>query len=289
MDIITEEEITSLDKQKEAIIVVILSAKGGIGKTTISVNLSCGLAERGYKVALFDLDPNTSASSWLLTGEGRQQAVEHNLGNLLLNPKLDIKQVIQKISPEHYYDPSMGGVLDFIPASSNMAQVENQLYGPGGTDTRLKKVIGQIKSEYDYIFLDAPGKLEGKIGTNVVTAATHYLMPVEPSYLALAASVETDARLEQIKEDCNPTIKFIGVVINMYQKGRKRTVRNLGYLTNQFDGNRVFKSYIPMRDEYKNNPEEGSSYLSIKAGDAKDLMDKFVDEFLARIGGEVYE
>lgn len=281
---IIEEKLVSLDGAKVSIVLAVASAKGGVGKTTVAVNLACGLANRGFKVFLADLDPNISSSVWLLiTDEAQTRAEEFNIGYLLLKPKSDIKNFIQQIEPGNFYSQSSGGTLDFLPGGSNTSSVENRLTAESGSETRLQRVLEQIRRSYDFIILDCPGKLDGKLTINAFTASTHYIVPIIPEFLPMASSVITDSRMEDIKENCNPNIKFLGLILNKYKGRLTKTKRTLEQLSEQFQAKNLFQVKIPDRTDYANNPADGASYLYIKKGDSQKIMNDLIDELLERL------
>lgn len=271
-----------VDEGKEAETVCIISSKGGVGKTTISANLACGLAERGFRVLVIDLDPNLSISLWFLTEEGWQKANNEglNIGKLLINPKVDVIPFIQQIQGS-YYNTKNGGYVDFIPGSNNTGEVKNQL---NNKVNNLRRVLDQVRTLYDFIILDAQGDLEGSLAANAFTASTHYLIPMVPEYLAAGTTLLTDSKMEAIKESYNPDIKFLGLLLNKYSGNRTNSKDTLAFVEEQFTPEAIFKTTIPDREIYKNVPKEASSYLSIKDKKARQPLDDFVDEFLERVG-----
>ena len=282
---VIEGKPVSLDKTGKAAIVTIASAKGGVGKTTIAVSLACGLASRGLKILLVDLDPNISSTVWLLIDEeGQNKAQEYNIGNLLLNTKLDMTKFTQRIAPGSFYNMDQGGSLDFLPGGNNTSKVENQLVAESGSESRLQRILEKVRDRYDIILLDSPGKIDGKLTINAFAASTHYLVPVVAEFLPMASSVITDARMEDIKENVNSHIKFLGLVLNMFNPRLAKTKRTLQQLNEQFQSDSVFTTRIPHRTDYANIPGDGASYLFLKNKELRKVMDELVDEFLSRLG-----
>ena len=284
---VSENQSVSLDNSRKADIVTVASAKGGVGKTTIAVSLACGLAGRGFRVLLVDLDPNISSSVWLLlTEEAQTKAQEYNVGNLLLNTKLDITKFVQTLEPGNFYSAARGGSLDFLPGGSNTSKVENQLVAESGSENRLQRILEKVRNRYDIVILDSPGKIDGKLTINAFAASTHYLVPVVAEFLPMASSVITDARMEDIKENVNADIKFLGLVLNMFNPRLSKTKRTLEQLNEQFKADSVFVTRIPNRSDYANIPGDGASYIAIKNKELRRVMDELVDEFLVRLGRE---
>lgn len=151
-------------------IIAIANQKGGVGKTTTTVNLSAGLANRGKKVLIIDADPQGNATSAV----GVDKECELSTYDVLVN-EVDMNEVIQSTSTKK---------LNICPSNINLAGAEVQLVSMVSRELRLKEQLDKIKENYDYIFIDCPPSL-GLITLNAFTASDSVLIPVQCEYFAL--------------------------------------------------------------------------------------------------------
>ena len=169
-------------------IIAVANQKGGVGKTTTSVNLSSLLAKKGKKVVLLDADPQGNATS----GLGVDKNVEKSLYDVLVNEE-PVENTLQDTIEKN---------LKICPSNVNLAGAEVELVSQMSREHRLKEQLDQIKDKYDYIFIDCPPSL-GLITLNSFTAADSVLIPVQCEYYALEGLGQLINTINLVKKHLN--------------------------------------------------------------------------------------
>src|SRR5437773_591227 len=175
--------------------------KGGVAKTTTTLNLGVALRERGLAVLCIDLDPqgNLTMSQGL-----NPDAIERSMFDVLVY-RLPIDEVIE---PRE---------VDVAVASIDLAGAELALSSQIGRERALQKALEPIRARYDYILIDTPPSL-GLLTINAFVAATGVIVPVQTEYLSLRGLVQLENTLEMVRENLNPEVSIIGIVPTMYDK-----------------------------------------------------------------------
>lgn len=212
--------------------IAIANQKGGVGKTSLAINLAAALAERGRRVLLVDLDHQCNATA----GVGVDPAANGNsltVYDLFLGPKLETAEVIRTTSIEN---------LDVIPSSEYLAAAEMQLPQMVGAEKLLQEALSTVIA-YDYVLLDCPPSL-GRLTLNALTAASHVVIPVAATgKWPLQGTRLLQDTIELIRKRLNPNLAVLGVVCTFYDA---RTVLSKDILTElekQF-GPLLFKTVI---------------------------------------------
>ena len=182
-------------------IIAVANQKGGVGKTTTSVNLSAALAELGKKVLLMDCDPQGNATSGL--GIAKDE-LELSIYDALVNDA-DINDII--ISTEFG--------LDIVPAVMDLAGAEVELVNMEDKQYRLKKAVAAIKDKYDYILMDCPPSL-GHVTLNALTAADSVLLPLQCEFYALEGLSQLLSTVQLVQDQLNDSLRIEGLVLTMY-------------------------------------------------------------------------
>ncbi len=226
-------------------IIAIANQKGGVGKTTTSINLAAGLAYSNKRVLLIDFDPQGNAT----------QGVGHRVGlndltvyDALLND-VDVNNCIKTLNKPP---------LDILPANINLAGADLQLAKiEDDRENYLKNAIASIKDNYDYIIIDCPPSL-GLLNTNALTASDSVLIPVQCEYYALEGITQLLQTIRLVQKLFNPTLKIEGVLLTMYD-ARTNLSAEVGQEIRKHFKEKTYKTYIPRNIKLSEAPSMGKS------------------------------
>jgi chromosome partitioning protein len=238
-------------------IVVIANQKGGVGKTTTTVNLAASLAEFGRRVLVVDLDPQGNASTAL--GIDHHAEVPSIYDVLIEGKPLD--EVVQ-ISP-HNEDIN----LLCAPATIDLAGAEVELVSLVSRENRLSKALRSYPEPLDYVFIDCPPSL-GLLTINALTAGTEVLIPVQCEYYALEGIGQLMKTVGMVKEHLNSGIDISSVLLTMYNNSTNLSQQVADEVINHF-GDRVLPTRIPRQVRVSEAPSHGqpvTTYASMSAG-----------------------
>lgn len=227
--------------------ICIANQKGGVGKTTTSVNLSAALADLGRRVLLIDLDPQGNASSGL--GVKRHEFVDSNIYHVLIGEK-SIQQVTQKTSVPN---------LDVAVANNDLVGAEIELVDAENREFRLKQALSLVQDAYDYIFIDCPPSL-GLLTLNALAASNSFLVPLQCEYYALEGLSQLLNTAGLVKKRINPNLKIEGIVLTMFDTRNNLSHQVVSEIQNHF-GDKVFKSIIPRNVRLSEAPSHGRSII----------------------------
>ncbi|WP_426187579.1 ParA family protein [Microbacterium sp. TWP3-1-2b2] len=191
-----------LDSHGPARIIALCNQKGGVGKTTTSINLAAAFAEYGRKVLAVDFDPQGALSA----GLGIQTHDVPTIYDLLLDTKRDVHEVIV---------PSGVEGLDVLPANIDLSAAEVHLVNEVARETILARVLRQVAGEYDVILIDCQPSL-GLLTVNALTASHGVLIPLECEFFALRGVALLIETIEKVRDRLNPDIKLDGLLATMY-------------------------------------------------------------------------
>ena len=232
-------------------IIAVANQKGGVGKTTTTINLSACLAEQGQKVLVIDVDPQGNTTSGLGIDKNN---TENTVYELMLG-EASIDDCIYK---------SVMDDLDVIPSNVNLAGAEIDLIDIDDREYILKKMVNSLKEKYDFILLDCPPSLS-MLTVNAMTAANTVLVPIQCEYYALEGLSQLIRTINLVKQKLNPELEIEGVVFTMYDA---RTNLSLQVVENVKANLKqtVYKTIIPRNIRLAEAPSHG---LPINLYDSK--------------------
>ncbi len=249
-------------------IIAVANQKGGVGKTTSTVNLAACVGQLRKKVLLIDIDPQGNATS----GVGiNKRAVEASSYDLLIGTA-KAEDVILKTSFKN---------LSVIPSNIQLAGAEIELVDMEDRVNMLKKAIAAQKEQFDYIFIDCPPSL-GLITLNALTACDTLFIPIQCEYYALEGLSQLMATVRQVKRLYNPNIDLEGVLLTMYD-GRLNLTAQVLSEVKKYYGEKVYKTTIPRNVRLSEAPSYGQPvfYYDKSSSGTRAYME-LANEFIKR-------
>jgi len=226
-------------------IIAVLNQKGGVGKTTTTINLAAYLARAGHSVLVVDLDPQGNATSGL--GIDKRTISQGTYEVLLGGAKHDLTKSILEV-------PDEKGVY-LLPTGQGLAAAELELAGVPEREFVLRKALAG--SSHDYIIIDCPPALS-LLTINALTAATSLLIPVQSEYYALEGLTQLIEVVQQVRQGLNPHLELLGVLLTMYDARTSLSEQVKGEVA-QYFGDKVFDTVIPRNVRLAEAPSHGRS------------------------------
>jgi chromosome partitioning protein len=228
--------------------------KGGVAKTTTTLNLGVALRERGLRVLCIDLDPqgNLTMSQGL-----NPDSIARSMFDVLVY-RLPLEQVIERRE------------IDLAVASIDLAGAELSLSSQIGRERALEKALGPVKDRYDYILIDTPPSL-GLLTINAFVAATGVVVPVQTEYLSLRGLAQLQTTLQMVRENLNPRVEIVGILPTMYDR-RLTHSREADEILRENFGDLVYSTRIRKTIRFAEAPVKGTSVLAYEPdGEAAEL------------------
>lgn len=222
-------------------IISIANQKGGVGKTTTSINISAILAKRGKKVLLIDTDPQGNSTS----GVGVDKEQEFSVYDVLVG-EVEIEKTIKETKIKN---------LKVCPSNINLAGAEVELVSVMSREHRLKEGLEQIKDNFDYIIIDCPPSL-GLITLNAFTASDSVLIPVQCEYYALEGLGQLLNTINLVRKHLNKSLQIEGAVLTMYDIRTNLSNQVVKEVKKYFE-NKVYKTVIPRNVKLSEAPSYG--------------------------------
>ena len=213
----------------ETKIISLVNQKGGVGKTTSSINIAACLAKLSKKVLLIDFDPQGNCS----TGLGINKSNENNIYHVLL----DLANINDCIKSTNVAN------LDILPSDLNLSSVEMELVNEIGRESKLKNSINELNSKYDFIIIDCPPSLS-LLTINALNASDYYIVPMIPEYYSIEGYSQLEKIISKIKKVLNNKIENLGILVTMCDNRNNLHKQIITVLKEKLENN-IFVETIP--------------------------------------------
>ncbi|MGR3766347.1 ParA family protein [Rossellomorea sp. NS-SX7] len=227
-------------------IIAVTNQKGGVGKTTTSVNLGACLAYIGQKVLLIDIDPQGNATS----GVGVEKGDVHHCIYDVLVDDVDVNETIKQSKVEN---------LSIVPATISLAGAEIELVPTISREVRLKKALEKVKDEYDYVIIDCPPSL-GLLTINALTASDAVVIPVQCEYYALEGLSQLLSTVRLVQKHLNHELMIDGVLLTMLDARTNLGIQVIEEVKKYFQ-DKVYRTIIPRNVRLSEAPSHGEPII----------------------------
>lgn len=226
----------------DPVILAVVNQKGGVGKSTTSVNLAATLGDLGKKTLLVDLDPQGNSTSGFGLDKNRRELCVYNA----LLGDTDIATIIEPVEVENVF---------VVPATIQLAGAEIELVSAFSRETKLKTMLETVQNEFEFIIIDCPPSL-GLLTVNALTAADGLMIPIQCEYYALEGLSKLLDSVRLVKTHLNPQLDVFGVVMTMHDS-RTRLAQQVVDEVRSFFGDKVFATLIPRTVRLSEAPSFG--------------------------------
>ncbi len=227
-------------------IVAVANQKGGVGKTTTTINLAASLAATGQRVLLVDVDPQGNLTSGV--GQKGKAAADGTIYDALVSTdaSADAHRFIISTGVER---------LDLIPADRNLTGAEIELVTMGAREERLRAFLAPIRPQFDYVYIDCPPSL-GLLTLNALVAADAVLVPLHCEYFALEGLADLVSTMRRVRAAFNPLLDIEGVLLTMFDE-RTNLGQQVATEVREFFKEKVFRTVIPRNVRLGEAPSHG--------------------------------
>lgn len=251
-------------------IITIANQKGGVGKTTTAVNLSSGLARKGFRTLLVDADAQANATSVFFTPQETSESIFFAFSKESFN----IQDIIK--------ETSISGLFA-VPSTIHLAKVERMLAAEIDAPLKLRKSLSPVKDIFDFIIIDSPPSL-GLLTVNALVSSDSVIIPLTPSPWALEGVQDFLDTFKAVKETFNENLRILGVIVTMFDSRTLLAKEALERIRNLF-GDLLFSEYIARSVRLEESPAFKEDIFSFAPGSrGAKSYEKVVEEVLARAG-----
>jgi len=251
------------------LIIAITNQKGGVGKTTTTLNVSSALAFMGYRVLLIDTDPQAHSTISVVNDPSK---IQKSLYDVMMNPSLRIESVIS--------ESNVPG-LEVAISKISMAKLEPSLIGEIDGHYRLRDVLQPVRNKYEFIFIDTPPTL-GLITLNSLVAADYILIPIQSAYLCMEGTDDLLETIDKVKKVANPELEIIGILITLHDK-RTNISKDVYKRIKAVFGEKVFKTVISKSVKLEESPAYKESIFTYAPNSVGALQyQKIAEEIIDR-------